>query len=189
MHARTREILEYLDGHRATLEAAVAEVPSALRERRPAPEQWSVAEVLEHLAVVEQRVLRVLEEHLSPASIQALPSEQETDAVAPMLDLSRVLDRSKPLIASEASQPREGLSASQAWAALTERRRQLRERVLAAEGRALGSVVIPHPRLGTLNLYQWLLFLGGHEARHAAQIRETALTLGADAPSPSQHEV
>jgi hypothetical protein len=28
----------------------------------------------------------------------------------------------------------------------------------------------PHPAFGPLNLYQWLAFIGAHEARHLAQI-------------------
>ena len=32
----------------------------------------------------------------------------------------------------------------------------------------------PHPVLGPINIYQWALFVGSHEARHALQIREIA---------------
>jgi hypothetical protein len=40
-------------------------------------------------------------------------------------------------------------------------------------------VSFPHPVLGPTNGYQWFLFIGSHEARHADQIRETARQLGA----------
>jgi hypothetical protein len=42
---------------------------------------------------------------------------------------------------------------------------------------ALGDITVPHPVLGPLNLYQWVLFVGGHESRHAIQIREIAQAL------------
>jgi hypothetical protein len=36
----------------------------------------------------------------------------------------------------------------------------------------------PHIRgFGLLNLYQWMVFVGGHEARHTAQIREVAVVV------------
>jgi hypothetical protein len=37
---------------------------------------------------------------------------------------------------------------------------------------ALCEVSAPHPAVGSLNGYQWFLFLAAHEGRHTAQIRE-----------------
>jgi hypothetical protein len=37
----------------------------------------------------------------------------------------------------------------------------------------------PHPAWGPLNLYQWLAFVGAHEARHLAQISALKETLNA----------
>ena len=45
-------------------------------------------------------------------------------------------------------------------------------------GLAIGQIELPHPRFGLLNAYQWVLFLGAHERRHTAQIREIVETLG-----------
>lgn len=46
------------------------------------------------------------------------------------------------------------------------------------DGLALGSVTAPHPVLGEIDVYQWLLFLGAHEGRHADQVREIGEALG-----------
>jgi hypothetical protein len=88
--------------------------------------------------------------------------------------MPRLMDRSQPLTASDASQPRTGLSTDAGWKILRDHRRRLRDGVIAADGLALGTVQIPHPRLGTLDIYQWLLFVAAHEARHTAQVREAA---------------
>jgi hypothetical protein len=53
---------------------------------------------------------------------------------------------------------------------------------VSCDGLALSQVGFPHPALGTLNLYQWLLFSAGHHARHAAQIREIATQLASESP-------
>src|SRR5262245_21122944 len=97
----------------------------------------------------------------------------------PTLDLARLVDRSYGVTASEAVQPQGGLDANAAWAALEATRQAFREAILSGDGLALGEVVHPrpHPVFGVLNLYQWVAFAGGHEARHTAQIREIAAAM------------
>jgi uncharacterized protein YndB with AHSA1/START domain len=179
MHPRTREILDHLDRCHTELKDAVAEVPPSLQKTRTAPDRWSVAEIVEHLALVEARIGKLLIPALNEAAAGAL--ENETSSVHPMMDVSRVVDRSQRITAGEASQPQAGLDLEDGLATLEERREELRQAVLAADGRALGAVIRPHPRFGDLNLYQWLLFTGAHEARHAAQVREIAAA-GAQGP-------
>ena len=96
-----------------------------------------------------------------------------------MLDIERVTDRGTRMTASETSLPRENLELDVAWRRLDERRSAIRAAVVAADGRALSIIEVPHARFGPLNLYQWLLFVGAHEARHASQLREIADLLGA----------
>ena len=45
---------------------------------------------------------------------------------------------------------------------------------------ALGAVTDHHPILGEINLYQWILSVGGHEQRHTAHIWEIAEELKQD---------
>ena len=56
MHPRIKELVEALDSRRADLTRAVNEVPASARNRRPSEDRWSVAEVLEHLALVEENI-------------------------------------------------------------------------------------------------------------------------------------
>ena len=48
----------------------------------------------------------------------------------------------------------------------------LRAALADADGLALGMITHVHPVLGEIDLYQWILFVGQHEARHVAQITE-----------------
>ena len=183
MHPRIEELFTLLETHRSTLERAVAEVPPELRDRRPAAARWSVAELLEHLALVEERVTRGLTAELEKAKAAGLGPERETSSVASMLDIALILDRSVAREAMEFVQPRSGLTADVALERLAERRKQLLATVAAADGLALGEVTAMNPVLGPLNVYQWLIFVAGHEARHTAQLREcgAALRSGATA--------
>jgi hypothetical protein len=177
MQPRTQEVLALLDHFRAALAQAVADAPEPLRERRPAPDRWSVAEVLEHLTLVERRIGQLLRGQIAAARAAGLGAERETSPVVPTVPVDRLLDRSEPLVAREGTIPDARLGAEKAWATLLERRREVREMLLAADGLALSDVAAPHARLGPLNVYQWLVFLGAHEGRHTAQIREAVAAL------------
>lgn len=174
MHPRIREIIDHLDASHRELREAFDEVPVPLRERRPSPDCWSVTEIVDHLAVVEERVAGLLAGAL--ADVSALGEERDTTPVLPTLPVDQIASRAQKFTASEPSQPK-GRDAAAAWAALEEQRGRLRDTILAADGRALGEIRLPHPRLGELNAYQWVLFAGAHERRHAAQMREIAEAL------------
>jgi quinol monooxygenase YgiN len=178
-HPRVVELLDHLDVHRASLRAAVESVPIDSRDRRPAEDRWSVAEILEHLGIVETRIAGVIEQQVETGRATGLPVETETASVLPSLDVSNLLDRSVRRVSGDASLPTGQLDAVAAWTTLEQARLKLRQVVIAADGLALGNLSAPHPRLGSLNLYQWLIFLGGHEGRHALQIREVGEALAA----------
>lgn len=172
MHPRTQEILDHLDASHAELRRVVDAVPEGLRERRPAPERWSAAEVLEHLARVEGLIAGLLREPLAEAA--RLGEDPETDPVLPRLPVVKFLDRRRPIAATESGMPTGELDLPAAWEALEAQHTTLRRAAEAANGCALGEVKRPHPFLGELDLYQWFIFVGSHELRHAAQLREIA---------------
>jgi len=174
MHPRLEEVLNYLDSERADLFAAVELVPTELRDQQPGPDRWSVAQVLQHLVMIEKRIGMGMTKWVSDAVAGNLGPETETSSVMSTLPLDLIVDRSKRRNAPEEVRPAGDLDAASAWTALEQTRAQLRAAVLPGDGLALGEVIQPHPVLGPINLYQWLLFLGSHEARHTAQVREIA---------------
>jgi DinB family protein len=173
MHPRTSELLRHLDTQHEHLRKAVESVPRDQRETKPTPDRWSVAEVIEHLSIVETRIERVFSAKLAEARAAGrVAAERETTPVVGTIDMDRVLDRTRRITAAEAALPSGKLDADEAWAALERARSSLSESVRSADGLALSEIVQPHPVLGPINLYQWIAFVGGHEARHAAQVME-----------------
>lgn len=161
---------------RAALHAAVDRVPAALRTQKPAPDQWSVQEVLEHLTLVEGRSAMLVR-----ALAEAAPSFGDAAAVDPTaVDRSLFSNRAMKISAPEPIQPTGTMSVEAALAALESARAQLLAVLDAAEGRDLSKVSRPHPALGPLDGYQWIGALGGHEMRHTLQIDDihAALTRG-----------
>ena len=176
MHPRTEEILRHLDANRVVLRAAVDAVPIGLRESRPSPDRWSVAEVLEHLVRVEEGLTRLLSLRLSEQAATLQP-EGETTSVMSRLDHARIIDRRRHVTAGERVLPRGEMVSAAALAALEGSRVKLRELVVKYDGIAISPVTHPHPVLGVIDAYQWLIFIGSHEARHADQIREVGSSL------------
>lgn len=172
MHPRTLELLNYLDTSRATLQSAFGAVQPVLRTYPPAPGRWSAAAVVEHVAIVERRVSKLLETQIAAAQAEGR-AQRERDAtpILPTIGLNRVLDRTNPVTAPDVAQPT-GLDAETAWAALEQAGAAVRHALESADGLALGAITAPHPLFGPLTFYEWFAFLGAHEARHACQIRE-----------------
>lgn len=179
MHPRIEEVLNYLDTERTALREAVELVPLALRDQSPGTDRWSVTQVLQHLASIERRVGGGMKKWIADARTGGLGPEAETSSVMNSLPLQLIADRSQRRSAPEEFRPPGDTDAKSAWAALEQSRETLRAAILAGDGLALSEVKQPHPVFGPINLYQWVLFVGSHETRHAAQVREIAAELNA----------
>ena len=157
---------------RAALRCAVDRVPAAMRQQKPAPDRWSVAEVLEHLGLVEGRVAMFFGPLLQDAP--TLGVDTQTGATA--LDRTSLRDRDNKIVAPPPIQPTGSLSAEDAWTILQETRVKLLAMldVAEAERRDLAQISRQHPVLGPLDGYQWVAAIGGHEERHTLQIHEIA---------------
>ena len=177
MHPRVQEVMGYLDTTRSDVSNAVEGVAPERRDERPAGDRWSVAEVLEHLNIIEARVTQLVAGRLAAARAAGLGPELETSPILDTVDRARIRDRSHRATAPDSVRPRSEHDFTAAWTALQQSRADLRAAVLANDGLALGEVTHEHPVLGLINFYQWLVFLGAHEVRHADQIREIAQEL------------
>lgn len=179
MHPRIQELVNHLAAHRNDVHEAVATVPPEMRERRPAADRWSVAEVLEHLSLIEHRVAGLLTKYVDAGRARGLGAETDTSSVVKTFNVAGVIDRSSPVSAPEGVIPRQSLDIPAATAALETSRAALLQALQNADGLAIGELSHPHPVLGTLNLYHWIVALGAHDSRHAAQIREIGHTFAA----------
>jgi hypothetical protein len=176
MHPRMTELFDYLDEQHEQLKATFEAIPPAQRSVRPSPERWSATDVLGHLTLLERRLAGLFAAKIEAARGAGLPAESDDSPLLPTMPLARVLDRETKIVAPEAVQPG-NLPAPATWNDYEQARAQLKAAALTGDGLALAQVTHAHPAFGSLDLYTWLAFAGGHAARHAAQIRETAATL------------
>jgi len=175
-HPRLQELFAYLQIRRNALREAVDAVSEPQRNQPPEPGRWSVADVLEHLALVEGRFTTTLANRLAEARAAGLAEERDSRPIVGTFDQAGVLDRTNKREAPDVVRPR-GLDWQSAWSRLEETRRSFLDVYLSADGLALADVAFVHPRLGSLNLYQWGVWMGAHEGRHVEQVREIAATL------------
>lgn len=175
MHPRLVEIDAFLADKREEVLVAVRSLPDPAPH--PVPDGgWTAAAVLDHLRLVEEGVSKLLHVMVGKLAPADRPAESETSSVLTRMDATRLLDRERRQQAPASVQPDTGLALATALAGLEASRARLRQSLAEVDGVALGAFTFPHPRFGDLDLYQWLLFLGHHEARHACQIRELGQT-------------
>jgi hypothetical protein len=179
MHPRISELLAYLDEERSGVVSALEAIPADARDVRPRRGEWSAAEVIEHLATVEKGTAKVISRSLAKAEAGGLRAENETSSVLDRLDRSDIRDETTRRDAPDIVRPLGALQASDALQALAISRAQLRSAVAVGDGLALGDVTVPHLALGDIDLYQWILFVGLHEGRHAQQLHRIAAQLAA----------
>ena len=180
MHPRLAELVNYTIAQRSTLLEAVATVPEPHRDERTQTGTWSIAEVLEHLHRVERGIARLLERAIERGRQAGIPQEREAGSLLNSLDAYDLTRRDRPIVAPDPVMPRGEYTAAQGLAALALSREALLTAIRSGDGLALGELTFPHPVFGSLDLYQWILFVGQHEARHAAQIAEIGRALAGD---------
>ncbi len=148
--------------------AATQGLSEAQMKFKAAPDRWSVAETLEHIALAEDFLMQNITEKIMKAP--AGPADRDTAKLDTMI-LAAVPDRSTkrqapgPLVPTGRWTPAETLDHFQKSRAKTiaflESTPDLREHASA-----------DNPFQQPMDAYQWLLFIAAHSERHTKQILE-----------------
>ena len=167
------EVLERIDDAHDALITAVAGLSDAQSHFKPAPQAWSVAGIVEHLAIVEDRIVDRIHELLaSPPEPDKPVATKEADEILK----HKVLDRSSKAQAPEATHPT-GKGIAESLDSLVVSRNKIRG-ILRSAPADFRQRLRPHPRFGPIDCHQWLATLGGHCMRHTQQIVETKTAPG-----------
>jgi hypothetical protein len=177
MHPRFAELTEYLAQQRRAVLSAASTVPTEQWTQRPAADRWSVSQILEHLHRVESGTAALVAKRIAKARDAGHPAETGTSSVLGTLERFAVSDRGRPLVAPAIAEPTENPDRGTMERKLAGSRAALFSAIESGDGLALGEIRHTHIRFGELNLYDWILFIGEHEKRHALQIEEVAAQL------------
>ena len=127
--------------------------------------RWTVADILEHMLLLETQYTAGLEESLH----QPPDPDWEAQTANKDANIAAAAVVRTPLVAPETMQPHGGIAPADLlaqWAAARAATLALAQR----PGQALKSHTRPHRILGTINTYQGLLFIVAHTDRHRQQI-------------------
>lgn len=169
------QALQYFD---ETRNRAI-EVTSGLSDQqwffKPSPGVWSIAEILEHMVIVHERVFGPLRERLAQAPG---PESGRDNQNIERIIFEKFADRSKRANAPEWTLPTGQLNPRVALDRLlrnyerltgfVETTHDLREHVLDAPPLKF----ITNGALETMDGYQWAITVAAHDRRHIGQIRE-----------------
>lgn len=180
MHPRIAEVVNYLISARTHLDEAVHAVPAAQRDRRPAADRWSVANVLQHLSITETRIATLITRRAAKAREAGIGPDPDTTSILWTLDVHSLLDRRRRIETPAPVAIGDAIPADEAARLFDAAHNGLKAALANADGVALDKIAYPHPVLGPINLYQWGIFAAAHEMRHAAQIREIQTQLAAE---------
>ncbi|MEN9509421.1 MAG: hypothetical protein RLZZ621_1984 [Gemmatimonadota bacterium] len=167
-HPRIREVITTLRDAQAAMDHWLQDLPVEHHTMRLAADRWSVTDIVEHLAMVEDGTGRRIGALIKEA---AGTTEAATSPMAPTMEHFRVWQPVRPVPAPPMVTPTGSLSYAQALHAQQTARARLIAAFDAASGRDLAAVSVPHPALGVLNAYQWGLFVAQHQHRHLHQMR------------------
>jgi|SRR4051812_34410473 uncharacterized damage-inducible protein DinB len=134
---------------------------------------WSVAEVVEHLTIIEGRLLGMMKLMLTKAEGATPKSDSASSEMQPF-SLEHFVERAsrEKYSAPEHLHPSGKENPADLLARMQQTRDELHSLSPRIEATDLSMVVYPHPAFGPLNFYQWLAFIGIHEERHLAQIEK-----------------
>ena len=166
-----------LERTKAALLEATAHLSDAQWTFKPAPDQWSAAECVEHLAITESGILGRIRQlaTVAPDAADVLASCAGKETLIE----KRVPRRGIKAVAPEFARPN-GQTGSPA---------EIVKRFIATRDasidyarsttNAIREHTFPHFVFGPLDGYQWLIFCASHTERHLAQLQEAVTAASA----------
>ena len=163
--------LRRLDEVHQKLLDTVQPLDTELFRKRPSDSEWSIAEILQHLYLVEERVIKDL-----TRAIAAEPDR--VSFLKRFLPTSIVALRIRKFQAPKAVNPVDVPEKDAVLANYNGARQSLKDLCHSQSGERFRTLVFNHPFLGRIDGAATVDFVGYHEQRHLKQIREVLKKLG-----------
>src|SRR5215813_2663271 len=171
IYTSVADIYKAIDEPRERIYKRVESLNEEQANARPDADAWSATEIVEHLTIMEERLVRMMKVMLTKAEGASLKSDRATVEIKPFsLDELVARSRNEKYIAPEAMRPSGTVPLADLLVRLRQSRLELRSLRPRIEAIDLSVVTYQHPAFGPLNIYQWLAFIGLHEERHLRQL-------------------
>jgi hypothetical protein len=167
-----KKVLKRLDSTHQRLMSAVSPLEPQLYSQRPTEGEWSVGEIVHHLCLVEDRVIKELE-----GAIARPP--QRVGFFRRLIPTSIVSVRAIRVKAPKAMNPLDAPVKEVAVENFDRMRESLKTLCATHGEERFRNLIFKHPRLGNIDGVAAVSFIGYHEQRHYKQIREVLRKLAA----------
>ncbi len=162
---------------REKFKASFASLSEEQLNAKPEGEAWSVAQIVEHVAIVNGGALRICAKLLGKGEAAGKSNDGSVSISNEFIEAGSSAADQK-LQAPEMVQPVNNIPISDSIAKLDEQQAQYAE--LKAKFESVDGVEakFPHPYFGDLSAQEWLVLSGAHEIRHLKQIRRVLSAIG-----------
>jgi rubrerythrin len=176
------EIYEANDKIREKLKTTIGGLSDELATAAIEGEKWTIAQVVEHICIVEDGMTRICAKLLRKAEAENKTSDGAAKISGNFLKGIQDIAERK-LEAPEMVRPTGTKTIAESIAKMEENRRKLIEMRPLFESIDGTHGTFPHPFLGEMTAHEWLALVGGHELRHLRQIKNMLEKLNARAAS------
>jgi hypothetical protein len=160
--------IQYLEKTRQGVLDSTKDLSPAQWTFKPAPDRWSVAEVMEHIAAAEDLLYGMIQEQAMKAPARS--AGEDVKAIDELV-LTAIPDRTHKAQAPEPLKPTNRFGSPEAAIKhFEESRAKTEDFVRTAQG--LRDHAADSPLGKKLDPYEWTLFIAAHSERHTKQILE-----------------
>jgi uncharacterized damage-inducible protein DinB len=156
--------------------AAVSNLTEAQANFRPDEDQWTIAEIVEHVSIVNDGLLRITHKLLKEAEAAPKPPKADLNLGHTILDENG--NQPPPFQAPDRVRPQGGMSIEDSLVKMRATLAGFAEIQSRLEAVDLSEPMFTHPLIGPINAYQWMVLLSEHEDRHRGQIERLKATAG-----------
>jgi len=168
---KVQELVDVVTRYRQALLDEVSALSESQLDYKPGDDQWSINDILHHLALTDEANLKLTLRALKQAEAMNLPGDPTPDESAlNCLDGFMGALNNTRAQAPGFVEPQSHLPAQESIARLKASREKMVESIERLAAYDLSQLKYKHPLLGELDMYQWILIAGGHERRHTSQI-------------------
>jgi hypothetical protein len=166
--------VKHLEATREALRQATSGLSQAQWTFKPAQDRWSVAECVEHIALSEDALFKLVTEQVmkSPAKSRESAEAKEVDTMV----LTAIADRSKKFQAPQEVAPSGRLGSPE----------EALQHFLGSRAKTLNFLettpdlrahALDSPLGQKLDAYEWILYISAHSDRHTKQLNEVKADL------------
>ena len=163
------------DKIRAKTKQIVAELTDEQTAALPDGEKWTITEIVEHIAIVQDGMAKISGKLLTLAQAAGKTS----DGTARLSENFAAKAAEAVTVKFEAPdrvRPTGNQTVEESLRKMDEAREELEKLRPLFESVECSDYKFPHPFMGDLTAHEWLALIGGHEARHLKQIENRLTT-------------